>query len=648
MKKTLHFIGQRLTVNGKRGRTVHRFPFTVFLIALAIALAIAACKEDDENTQGNSKIDLLTPATTAQVRPDKLPLVFTWKTSDGVGPTTLYISTDETFPEGAKTFRHEAGQELTYSLNADEYDAILAAAGVGYTQLVTVHWKVAAANTSAASSFRAYRQARPSIALISDFAELDANATGPAPEFVWKTVPDVTAYTIKFSTVDKFPATTATKTYDADNSSSYTFGSWGDFDRMLEELGIVKLDTVYWTVAPTDPNAAVGTPPIPRRFIGKRITMLVTPYDAPMIVDGGPQAFTLEWVAQNGVSSYDVVVARDEALTDVVASLSQTGLNATSHSIPWATLQAMIENPTNNFKRYKKNVLYWNVKANGQPIEKAPGRVNLYGKRTFVDRRAEWIKATFTDYSNDALAVLEPLRTYKVTVIEYNNKEVVWLAEDLQATSNFHRTMTSTTEYANPTPMPPRVVAVYKTSKDPCTHEPLPDVFLHRGPTDPPIGIYYEDSYLDIPDATDGWTSVIPRTLINGDQTAYRTWRLPNKADWDELFTAAVAEFGDDKALRHPASLTSPPAHANAWGMNFVPNGFFEFEGCWDGHQKDKNGNNLDGIHMTWNMTDIYYHYSYTGADPHQAVYKWNGSAGSQTKGNGQNVRVIYIGDDNP
>jgi hypothetical protein len=593
-------------------------------VLLGVMVLFQACKEDDPAQQPeNLTIELLTPDATAMVTPDDCPLSFSWKKTAGTGATTLYISVDATFPEGAKTFKHEAGDGLTYSLSEADYELLLAGGGVSYGAQVTVHWKVEAANaTPGTSSFIAYRRAQPVIILMPGEATLNANELTEAPTFEWITVSEVTAYTVKFSIDETFSAGN-TKTYDVGNESSYTFASVDAFDQMLQELGITAQGMVYWTATPTTENAVVR-PAIPRSFTAVRISRLVTPYDAPMIVTTDLTGnFTLEWMPVQGVTSYDVVVARNEGLTDVVTTISRTVSNANTLSIAWADIQAMIENPANNYKRYKKNTLYWNVKASGNFIAEAPGRIKLYGQRIFVDNRAEWAKTVYTivwgDHNPDAAVMLEPERTYKVTVVEYNGKEVVWLAEDLQATCSFNEWASGKLwEGEWPAARTPSEREQYEANETGCLKAALPTAYLNR--TDPPVGVYYDNISSD---------NILPRGLTLGQNAHTTIWRVPTANEWAELFTAAVNTYGDDAALRHPNFTTSD--HANAWGMNMLGNGNFTYGG--DGGC---------GTRQQWSENDIYY----LTATSTGNAYKWNGNSGEELSDrNGNNIRAIYTGD---
>jgi hypothetical protein len=142
--------------------------------------------------------------------------------------------------------------------------------------------------------------------------------------------------------------------------------------------------------------------------------------------------------------------------------------------------------------------------------------------------------------------------------------------------------------------------------------------------TDPPTGYYYNGgAYFD--------DFVIPR--IQGVQV----WRLPTETDFAELFAASVSAFGDDKALRHPAFLSDPPDHANAWGLNFVENGYFDYHGSCN-----------PDIRYVW--PNIYYVINntagYDGSVSSGVTYQWNTTAGTRNEyGTGANVRLIYTAD---
>ena len=602
--------------------------FKTVLLSLLLLLLSVACKEDNDQQQDNLRIDLLTPGKTALVTPDDVPLTFSWKKSEGTGATTLYISVDAAFPGGNKTLVHEAGDGVSYALAEAAYEALLVAGGVGYGESTTVHWKVEAAGAAAESSFLAYRGAEPvtTITLKPQEGALDANTLTEPPVFEW-TVTGVTfnAYTLKFSTDESFPATTATKSYDV-QSASYTFASVDAFDRLLGDIGITTQGRVYWTVVPGETFSHTLRPITPSSFTAARLSRLKSPtYDAAAIVTNDLQGnFVMEWQASSGVSSYNVVIATDEGLQNALISRN---VSATTLSIPWSELQDKITDPQNNFKRYKKNVLYWTVKVNNAPITETPGRFNLYGQRIFVDNRAAIALATYPDAYNPARLIFnDSPQTYTVAVVEYNGKEVVWLAEDLRANSIWNQYWSD--------PMGIRANTErqqYLVTEDGCVKTDLPAAYYNR--TTPPVGYYYDQDYMH---------DVIPRSETDWDT---KLWRLPVEADFNELFEAANAAYGgnySDNVIRHPDFITGDKTHANEWGLNMLGNGAFTYGrvGC--------NNNTV----QVWSERSIYYFVNANGIgnDPGKdKCYHYYGSGTGYYVGsvyNGCNVRVIYTGDE--
>jgi hypothetical protein len=594
-------------------------------LVLGTMVLFQACKEDDENTPpANLKIELIAPNANAYVlAPEDLPVVFTWKKSTGTGATTLYISTDEAFPDGAKTLKHEAGDALTYSLGETGYDALLAAGGVDYGDPANVYWKVTADGaTPATSSFTAYRAQLPpppAITLEPTEATLNANALELPLTFAWNISAQgvVDAYTIKFATDATFSAGAVTR--DAGNNTTYSFTTATDFDNMLEDLNIVGQGTVYWTVAPTTPNIEVTLPAQPGSFTAVRLSRLITAYDAPAIVpnDYSTGNFTLEWWPSQDVTSYEVVISRNDDLSNPVKSGT---VNTTTFSVPWSELQTMIETPANGLKRYKKNTFYWNVKAGDEFIAEAHGRFTLYGQRIFVDNRAALAQQKFTspggDHKANAAVLSELPQTYTVAVVEYGGNEVVWMAEDLRATAYFNEWM----DDGIGTQFHTIGSTYYVTNDENCTTGTLPTEYLNR--TDPPMGLYYDNVWAH---------DLIPR----GSSWDDKVWRVPTETDWRALFNAAYAIDESLNILRHPNFCVGDcGAHVNAWGMNMLGNGAFTYAG------------NCNNGNTRYEWTEHWFSYLIQTAHETYSGLDWYGNDGYVNgMRNGRNLRAIYTGD---
>jgi uncharacterized protein (TIGR02145 family) len=631
MKTTLHFIGQRLTVNGKRGRTVHRFPFTVYLIALAIALAIAGCKEDAAQQDGNVKIDLLAPVANTVVTSENFPLAFSWKAPDGAGPAELYISVDATFPESAKTLKYDAADASAYTVEEADFELMLAAGEVDYSDKATIYWKVRIAAAEASSAFTAYRRAQPEVMLAepADRATIDANRLDRGPVFTWTTIPEANAYTLKFSTVETFPADTRTKTYDAGNKSAYSFISAAVFDNMLKGIGVGSQGAVYWTVSPVTDDGLARTP-AHRSFTAIRITPLLTPaFDEKAIVTRDLAGnFTLTWKPKEGVTSYEVVIATDAALTN---GLYTGTANAATHAISWATVQGWITDPDNHFKRYKANELYWDVRANGTSIAEGPGRFRLYGQRLLRDdRAADYTRIAQDDPDKTYWLTVDPQlfgftvqpEEYEVAVLEYNGKEVVWLAEDLRATVPMGRTGNGNpginlldNNYHRGYYMPTTAIA-----DDGITIITIPEKYRTLRTTVPRTGLYY-DNVQEVANAS-------PLPL---------GWRLPSASEWQEMFEAARATYGGafgDNVIRHPEYIKDgvDKTHANEWGMNFIPLG----------HARWHDEGTVSKTDFFWNDEALAYQ---PDGDINTDVV-WNGAFQTVGSANRTLFRAIYTGDD--
>ena len=552
-------------------------------------------------------IALTAPEQGVTVTTVNLPLVFTWTKSNEVANTVISISTDETFPVGNTTIVGDAITALSHSLTADAYESLLAAAGVDYGATVTVHWKVEPSPANAdvvtyPASFIATRRAQSAIVLTPTAETIDANEIAAAPTFAWTKITEVTDYTIKFALDDAF---TSPEAYSSlGDVNSYTFASIDAYNTMLTTLGVTEPATVWWTVAPATANPAVAAT-APGSFTATAIVWLKSPAAGAKIILSNDLSGNIDisWNAKADATAYKVIVSKNANLSNALLEQDETG---TSLTLTEAQVQALIADAPKGLKRYKKNELYWGVKDNsGNLINDEIRPLTLYGQRIYVDDR----KSAGTE-------------TYPVAVIEYNGKEVVWMAEDLRATRFYNSDMTT----------PTRTDGERATYDNGDGSQPLPEKYLNR--TNPPVGKYYDGPYL---------VNFIPRGH-NGDGDS-RLWKIPTTEEWNELFAAAWATFGNDNALRHPDFLQDPgnTDHANEWGMNMVPNGYFSYYGS--------------GTHQIWYDSRIYYqNYNTIGGEGSTAtIYEYNywgagdGNYGSEVSNgsNGNNIRCIYTGDDN-
>jgi uncharacterized protein (TIGR02145 family) len=558
------------------------------------------------------------------------PFRFAWTPLPGLKNYVIKLSVNNAFPEDAIWSRHFSPDEdddvASYTVSTpQQWDDILAKAGVPLNGSATVHWTVEpeTPNPDVVSEVRAFTGIRleyPTIYLTTpaDGADLNANSVNFPVTFTWQSgAMNIPAYTLKISTDPAFPAGTATWSSDKNSAVSHAFNA-SEYDALLSGLGVALYEqqTLYWTVTPTTAMEKQITHT--RLFTAVRKTVLTKPTAGASVIPDYKnlnKTVRFEWNA-TGSGPYELVITKDAAGNDVIAN--KPGISGAFTEFTHAELQALIDDPGKNLKRYKANELYWNVKVSGTSsyISELPCPVKLYGKRIFTDNRAEYMKqerpADFSAHP-EWPGFHEPVQEYEVAVLQYNGKEVVWLAEDVRATCPWDSPSIKLSGPAYDVqiqlPMP-------EVTKDGI---PIPDKYHAVRTTVPRTGYYYN---------TNWFNSVMPRG-----------WKVPSMAEWEEMFLAAAAAYSgaySDNVIFHPDFITgSNKEHANEWGMNFIPLGYYNYT-CTSV---------LCITHFNWDDRGLYYQLDFAGNAGYAVA--WDGySTTNAGNANGLLWRGIYTGDD--
>ena len=572
-------------------------------------------------------IELTAPGETVDGRQTAtFPAVFAWQQAPGVADYVIKFSIDETFPGVStwqKTFVKDDEVSSLDVETPDDWDAILDKAGVELNGQATVYWTVepATPNKSVVSivkSFTGIRPVYPTIYLMTpaDNAELNANFISFPLAFSWrKGTADIPGgYTLQYSTDPEFPAA-ATKRFSKGSNLSHAF-SENEYDGLLRDLGVALYEPkpVYWTVTPTTPPAG-KTVTFTHSFTAARKTVLMSPAGGSSVLlaldnkqPSASEKVTFEWGAAGAGANYTLVVSTDPEGNNVL--LTKSGISGTTAEYTHAQLQALIDDASKNLKRYKGNRLYWNIKdKNGAAISENSCPFKLYGTRILIDDRATYFKTVshVSDYNEhpEWPGFSEPVQDYEVAVLQYNDKEVVWLAEDVRATTLWDNPGGLTINSAG-------TGQIWGPGMPSVTVNGLPVPEKYRNRTVPRAGHYYN---------TGSRTSVPPRG-----------WKIPSADEWDEMLNAAKnaygGEFGDN-VVRHPDFITGAnKERANEWGMNFVPSGYYEW--CSVGAPGG----------FFWNDYAIYYQYGDNSTDK---SINWDGVALSVFScSNGALYRAIY------
>jgi uncharacterized protein (TIGR02145 family) len=568
-------------------------------------------------------IELTAPGETVDGRQTAtFPAEFAWQQAPGVADYVIKFSIDDAFPDVStwqKTFVKDDEVSSLAVETPDDWDAILDKAGVELNGQATVYWTVEPATpdksvVSIVKSFTGIRPVYPTIYLTTpaDNAELNANFISFPLAFSWrKGTADIPGgYTLQCSTDPEFPAA-ATKRFSKVSNLSHAF-SENEYDGLLRDLGVALYEQkpVYWTVTPTTPPTG-KTVTFTHSFTAARKTVLTSPAGGSSVLlaldnkqPSASEKVRFEWSAAGAGASYTLVVSTDAEGSNAI--LTKSGISGTTAEYTHAQLQALIDDASKNLKRYKGNQLYWNIKDNsGAAISENSCPFKLYGTRILIDDRAKYFKEVShaSDFAEhpEWPGFSEPVQDYEVAVLEYNGKEVVWLAEDVRATVPWSNPEEQWTEGPNSS-LQPAMPAVTVNGL------PVPENYRNR--TVPRAGHYYN---------TGSRTSVPPRG-----------WKIPSADEWDEMLNAAKnaygGEFGDN-VVRHPDFITGAnKERANEWGMNFAPLGYYEW--CSTGR----------GDSFYWNDYAIYYQYG----DSDKSI-NWDGvTLGVISCSNGALYRGIY------
>jgi hypothetical protein len=555
------------------------------------------------------------------------PVTFAWTETPGVDIYVLKLSVKNTFPKDStwQKVLNPANDDVWLQQTfhtAEALDSMLNTAGVPINEQATIYWTVEPQTptddiVSLVYTFTGIRPVYPVIFLTApnNNENLSANLITFPLRFTWQKDAKIPNYTITFTTDTAKGATPVTKSYNKNGAASHTFTA-NEYDALLADLGInlYVQKRIYWTVEPTtkiDGQHWTFT----RSFTAARKTVLKQPAGGASVVlnyKDLTDKVRFEWETPG---TAELVVATDANGSHVL--FNKTGISGTTIEYDHSVFQALIDNtPTYHLKRYKANELYWNIRINGSYISVQWCPFKLYGQRIFVDDRKayfESIKGQDNSWTGSEPGFSEPVQDYEVAVLEYNGKEVVWLAEDVRTTVPWDDPGEYITHDPQHFAWPPTPAATEDGVQ-------IPEKYRTIRETVPRTGIYYDYSYMD---------KVVPQG-----------WKMPMFADWEELFKAAVATFGDDKALRHPDYITGTvPGHANAWGMNFIPLGRYHYI-C--------PGGPVCTTYFYWDNMSLAYQY-----DPKLKIDEdknsdaiWDGYLLSQAGlSNGTLYRAIYTGD---
>jgi hypothetical protein len=318
-----------------------------------------------------------------------------------------------------------------------------------------------------------------------------------------------------------------------------------------------------------------------------------------------PEAtLTFEWT--DAGASYELVISKNQDLSDPLIAVPN--ITTASRNITHAELQALINNPENQLKRYLDNPLYWGIKIGGNVA--ATHSLALAGMRTFTDVRGE-----------------ESI-TYDVSVITYlDETKGIWLSSDLRAKryndgNRMGEWAGENREIETPGEGPYAAEIICMDSpvqqggtRTAFSGDPVPQANLDN------VGVYYNQG------KTEAYTKVAPIG-----------WKVASRADFNKLYDAAAVAEGGFVVLKNPACYPGNSgddnwAHYNDWNMNMAANGRFYWT-FWG-----------------WAYTpgSWFYNMDQTGESDMRGSCVWGGGTADDRSWpddtTGAPVRVIYTGD---
>jgi uncharacterized protein (TIGR02145 family) len=389
----------------------------------------------------------------------------------------------------------------------------------------------------------------PQIRLItpSNGADYELQIT-PQVEFSWwTTTRGITDYILKLGTTQSLENAVA---IDVNVNETPIALSAATLDATLQGFGIADgtRSALYWTVEPKD--AAKEAKTEIRSLTVTRIDItserLKTPVAGANILlsDNLSGSLPISWEAVANASSYEVIIAKDAGLTQVL--FQQQNVSGTSLNLQEADVQALIEDASKGLKRYYWNQLYWNVRTTGGNfISNTPRTLFLSGRRIFVDVRGS------------------ETMTYKVAVIDNEHYKGIWMAQNLK-----------TKLQLNGEPIPirtdlnPNMPVVLEAPATHAGYSRYTDNGVMTPYENPGNGYYYYKSW-----------------IYDMNNLAPTGWKVPEKTDWERLWNAVNAA-GNINVILDPTVYNN--AAYGAWGLNMSAVGYYttwptiEFESGYD------------------------------------------------------------------
>jgi hypothetical protein len=309
-----------------------------YCILIALFLGIVACEKDDKSpgTDPDSiakEIVLTAPANVVEIDLNEVEDVsFAWNAVSGISGYTLVLSTSMDL----STPQTIAAAANPLAVSAAELDAKAAALGMAAGATNRIFWSIkpdgAVAGMTTQTRVITLTRITPTIALTAPAENeiINANTSTFPCTFSWTVIPEVTAYTLRFSKDATFPAE-ATKSYNKAGAASHVFATKEEFDAMLTDPAINGSGKIFWTVTPTSPDY-VFTEVLTRQrsFNGVVLEATTIRLNAPAdnaVIDANEAAFpyTFRWLPMSTVTGYTLKFSTNNAFSGNVAFSTTTG-----------------------------------------------------------------------------------------------------------------------------------------------------------------------------------------------------------------------------------------------------------------------------------------------------------------------------------
>lgn len=353
----------------------------------------------------------------------------------------------------------------------------------------------------------------------SDQATFDLNDVVDTYRFSWSDAGH-DSYTILFSPNSVFEPYYAV---EAGNTTQIEL-STEQLDIAMSALNMsgVDMHTIYWSVKPTG-KLEVAASDIRTISMKRMHNFLTKPEDAECYVlnaDAQDTKVLFEW-EENGAAGqgYELLFSKDMNFENPLVIAAGT---ENKKEVTHAQLQAVIEDL--HLKLFTASKVYWNVrnKATGENVSRMCKSLDLTGMMIFNDKRGDEVES------------------YPVRRIEFRDgSSQIWLCENLRAK-----------KYPDGTDIEvENIIPEYRGDS-----QPTPEMVRL-------FGAYYPQNIKN---------SIVPEG-----------WRLPTKAEYDELFALAGIKSAKcycimyyDPLFWGDFSVTEDEIPTfNTWEMNFIPAG---------------------------------------------------------------------------